>query len=233
MQIGTVEKAVFLERPNRFIARILADGRETVAHVKNTGRCRELLVPGATVYVQRHHDPARRTPFSLIAVEKEGRLVNIDSQAPNAVFYEALQEGLCLPGWPEGQVPPVRVRREVSFGESRLDFCVEGEKARGFLEIKGVTLEENGEARFPDAPTTRGARHMEELERAAGEGLYAAAVFVIQMEGVCRFRPNRPMDPAFAAALERAAGRGVHILAYDCTVTPDSLTLRAPVPVEL
>ena len=167
MRYHSVEPAVFLERPNRFIARVICGGREETAHVKNTGRCRELLIPGARVYVQRHRNPARKTALSLIAVEKDGRLVNIDSQAPNAVWQEALAGGLLLPGRPEAAA---LIRREAVFGDSRLDFYIEWPEVRGWMEVKGVTLEEQGVVRFPDAPTERGRKHLRELSRAAREG---------------------------------------------------------------
>ncbi len=230
MRYHSVEPAVFLERPNRFIARVICGGREETAHVKNTGRCRELLIPGARVYVQRHRNPARKTALSLIAVEKDGRLVNIDSQAPNAVWQEALAGGLLLPGRPEAAA---LIRREAVFGDSRLDFYIEWPEVRGWMEVKGVTLEEQGVVRFPDAPTERGRKHLRELSRAAREGWYAAVVFVIQMEGVSYFTPHRQMDPAFADALEEAVRCGVAALAYDCTVEPDGLTIRNPVEVVL
>ena len=180
--------------------------------------------------MQRHRNPARKTALSLIAVEKDGQLVNIDSQAPNAVWQEALAGGLLLPGRPEAAA---LIRREAVFGDSRLDFYIEWPAVRGWMEVKGVTLEEQGVVRFPDAPTERGRKHLRELSRAAREGWYAAVVFVIQMEGVSYFTPHRQMDPAFADALEEAVRCGVAALAYDCTVEPDGLTIRNPVEVVL
>ena len=239
MQYAAIREASFVSRPNRFIARILVDGREESAHVKNTGRCRELLVPGARLYVQHHDSPARKTAWSVIGVQKGERLINMDSQAPNQVWEEALNGGLVLPGREE---PVASCRREVTPAalledcpvRSRFDFALAWrDGAAGFLEVKGVTLEQEGVARFPDAPTQRGRRHLEELARLAQAGYYAGVAFVIQMAGVDRFEPNDATDPAFGEALRRAERAGVQVLAYDCTVTPDSLAVRRPVRVAL
>lgn len=222
--------ATFSDRPNRFIAYADLDGRRVKCHVKNTGRCRELLLPGARIFLQHHPDAAalgRKTEYSLITVCKQTlhgpKLVNMDSQAPN----EAAREWLCR------QPDVTDVRREVRYRNSRFDlaFCYQGRPA--FMEIKGVTLEESGTARFPDAPTERGIKHLQELEHAAAEGYLACALFVIAMKGICRFEPNRKTHPQFGDALCRAASHGVHILAYDCIVTQDSLTVDQPVPVIL
>lgn len=239
MQYAAMREASFVSRPNRFIARILVDGREEIAHVKNTGRCRELLVPGARLYVQHHDSPARKTAWSVIGVEKGDLLINMDSQAPNQVWEEALNGGLLLPGRRE----PVAVcRREVTPSvllegcpaRSRFDFALSwGDGTAGFLEVKGVTLEQDRVARFPDAPTERGRRHLEELAELSQLGYYAGVVFVIQMAGVAYFEPNDGTDSAFGEALRQAVKAGVQVLAYDCTVTPDSLAVRRPVPVKL
>ena len=226
MKYENICRAVFLRRPNRFIACVDLDGEETVCHVKNTGRCRELLIPGAEVYVQRASKPARRTAWDLIAVRKGKRLINMDAAAPNAVFGEWLRTG--GPGF-----VPELVRPECVHGDSRFDFYLEHGSRRIFAEIKGVTLEENGVVRFPDAPTERGAKHLRGLKACLAEGFEAWAVFVVQMRGVSRFEPNRKTDPAFADALAEAAAAGVRVLALDCAVTPDSLAIAGPVPVRL
>ena len=230
MRYEDIRPAVFLARPNRFVAVIETEkGRET-AHVMNTGRCRELLIPGARIYVQRRRGEGRKTPYALVAVEKGERLINMDSQAPNAVWAEALAGGMWVPGFGEAR----EFRREAMFGTSRLDFQASSAgRGVGYMEIKGVTLEEEGIARFPDAPTVRGERHLRELIRVAEQGLPAAAVFVIQMEGIRRFEPNAATDPAFARALSEAAAAGVTMLAYDCAVTSDSLRIRQRVAVRL
>ena len=231
MQYQTVKKAAFLSRPNRFIARVEREGAEETVHVKNTGRCRELLVPGAAVYLSEGANPARKTRFDLIAVEKErpGRpplLVNMDAQAPNAVFREWAEGGGFVPGL-------TLLRPETAWGNSRFDFYWEAGARKGFVEVKGVTLEEGGHARFPDAPTQRGVKHLEELIACQEEGYEAAVCFVIQMAGMGDFAPNDATHPAFGAALRRAAGAGVRVLAMECAVTPETLTVTAPVPVLL
>ena len=226
MRYQTVISGKFLSRPNRFIAYVETDEGVQVVHVKNTGRCRELLVPGATVYLERGTAPGRKTAFDLIAVEKGNRLVNMDAQAPNRVFAEWVAGG--------GFIPDVRtIRREYVYGESRLDFCLETERGLHLVEVKGVTLEDGGAARFPDAPTERGVRHIRELQRAAAEGLEASLGFIIQMQGIHSVAPNDITHPAFGAALREAAAHGVQICAYDCAVTPDSLEVCSPVPVIL
>ncbi len=226
MQYGAVLEAEFLSRPNRFVAWCRLDGETVLAHVKNTGRCRELLYPGARVLLQRSPGEQRRTTYTLLSVWKGDRLVNIDSQAPNALFREARAAGtLDLPG---------RLRSEVRFGGSRFDFLLEpADGPPRFIEVKGVTLEEKGVALFPDAPTDRGTRHLRELVRALDAGYGALVVFVVQMEGVVVFRPNDRMDPAFGAALREAAARGVGVLALACRVEPGDLRIQSPVPVDL
>ena len=215
----------FLSRPNRFIAHVKVNGKDWVCHVKNTGRCRELLVPGARVYVEESENPARKTKYDLIAVEKGNLLINMDSQAPNKAAQEFLPK--LLPGL-------TFLRPETVWGNSRFDFYAETDSgAKWFLEVKGVTLEDNGVARFPDAPTERGAKHLTELCRCAQEGYHAAVLFVIQMKGVSRFEPNDATDPKFGEALRFAAEHGVKIFAYDCLVTPDSMTVDSPVPIKL
>ncbi len=224
MQYQTVVPGRFLARPNRFIAQVEAEGEVRTVHVKNTGRCRELLIPGAAVYLEKSANPKRKTAYDLIAVEKGGLLVNMDAQAPNRVFAEWLE-----PRLPEGAV----LRREYVYGDSRLDFCVEGPQGLFLIEVKGVTLEDGGAARFPDAPTERGVKHIRELQKAAEAGLGAALFFVVQMENMKSVAPNDGTHPAFGAALREAAAAGVRVCAYDCAVTPGSLRLRREIAVLL
>jgi sugar fermentation stimulation protein A len=244
MKYKEIQEAEFLSRPNRFIANVKVDGKVEAVHVKNTGRCKELLYKGVKVYLEDHtHSPnLRKTRYSLIAVEKrqaqEGeeeavtRTVNIDSYAPNRVVGEALTEGLLeLPGI--GSQFSL-VKAESSYGTSRLDFYVESEAGqKAFIEVKGATLEDGGIARFPDAPTERGIKHVKELCLAADKGFFAYIIFVIQMKGVSCFMPNDDTHPAFGAALREAAGRNVEVLAFDCCVTPESMSLNSRVTVIL
>lgn len=224
--------ATFLERPNRFIAYADLGGIRVKCHVKNTGRCRELLLPGADLVLQHHPDAltnGRKTEYSLITVYKKTEhgteAVNMDSQAPNQAAMEWLLDG-GLPGVSE-------VRREVTYGSSRFDLAFLQDGVPSYMEVKGVTLEENGIARFPDAPTERGVKHLKELEHAAAEGCHAYALFVIAMKGITSFEPNMATHPEFGEALSHAAAHGVQILARDCVVTADSLAIDAPVPVVL
>ena len=215
----------FLSRPNRFIAKVEIAGQEETVHVKNTGRCRELLIPGAAVLCQRAVNPDRKTRFDLICVRKGNRLVNMDSQAPNTAAGEWLASG----GLGEIQ----NLRPETVHGDSRFDFSFTRNGKPCLLEVKGVTLEKDGVCAFPDAPTQRGARHLQGLRRAVEEGFDAYVLFVIQMADVAYFRPHSETDPAFAAALGEAAAAGVQILAYDCAVTETTMALRKPVEVRL
>ncbi|MCL1977006.1 MAG: DNA/RNA nuclease SfsA [Candidatus Bathyarchaeota archaeon] len=217
---------IFLSRPNRFIAQIDLDGIKIVAHVKNTGRCKELLVSGVKVVLQKSNNLERKTVCDLIAVWKNGRLINIDSQAPNKVFLEYLQSGRCVNG-------VTLIKSEVTHGNSRFDFYVEAEERKIFIEVKGVTLEEDGVVLFPDAPTDRGVKHLNELAMCVREGYEAMVVFVIQMNNVCYFTPNNKTHPAFGEALVAAEKTGVRIIALDCMVTENSLTIGDSVPVIL
>lgn len=227
MNYGTVVPGRFLARPNRFIAHVELDGQTQICHVKNTGRCRELLVPGAQVYLEDFGpDTKRKTRYDLIAVEKGSLLINMDSQAPNKAVEEFLRAG----GLWES---PILVRPETKWGNSRFDFYLEQGERKAFLEVKGVTLEQEGLALFPDAPTQRGVKHLEELTAAAAAGFEAYVLFLIQMKGVHTFRPNWELHPQFGQALVQAAQAGVHVLAYDCRVTPSTMVLDAPVPVNL
>ena len=226
MNYERIRKAFFIERPNRFIAYVQLDGEKETVHVKNTGRCAELLVPGAPVYIQESVNPARKTKWDLIAVEKGKRMINMDSQIPNKVVQEWIEGGNLF--------PDVRlVRPETTYGNSRFDLYVEAGDSRIFIEVKGVTLEEDGVCRFPDAPSDRAVKHMEELVRAKKEGYETYVFFVIQMKDVRYFTPNMDTHPAFAETLKKAAAAGVKILAYDCEVTSDSITIREPVDVVL
>ena len=217
MKYENIRRAVFLERPNRFIARVELDGKTETVHVKNTGRCRELLIPGSEVWLTRSANPARKTKYDLVAVRKgNGILFNIDSQAANAVTLE----------WLRGQEWD-EIRPEYTYGASRVDFFMRKGVEQYLMEVKGCTLERDGIGFFPDAPTERGAKHVRELMHAAAEGYHAILAFVIQMDGVYEVRPNRETDPAFADALEEAARHGVRILFLPCHVEPDSLTVTA------
>ena len=218
----------FLARPNRFIAHVKVGGREIIAHVKNTGRCKELLLPGATVYLQDWGEEhfGRKTRYDLIAVEKGSLLVNMDSQAPNKVFSEWAKEGRFVPGL-------TYLKPEAKWGNSRFDFYWEAGTRRGFVEVKGVTLEQDGLVRFPDAPTERGVKHLEELILAREEGYETAVCFVIQMEGMRVFSPNDETHPAFGAALRKAAAAGVNVIAMECCVAPDSLRITKEIPISL
>ena len=218
--------ARFLSRPNRFVAQVELDGVETTVHVKNTGRCRELLVPGARVWLVKSDNPSRKTAYDLVAVGKGDRLINMDSQAPNAVFGEWAQAGCFVPGL-------TLLKPEYKHGDSRFDFYWEAGDRKGFVEVKGVTLEQDGAVYFPDAPTQRGIKHLHGLTTCLDEGYEAAVCFVIQMEQADFFSPNDETHPAFGEALRQAHAAGVRVLALSCSVTPDSLSISAPVPVRL
>ena len=216
---------VFRNRPNRFIAHVEIGGEMQVVHVKNTGRCRELLVPGCRVWCQRADNPARKTQFDLIAVEKGLRLINMDSQAPNRAAGEWLASG--------GLGEVENLRPETTHGDSRFDFSFTRAGKPCFLEVKGVTLEADGVCAFPDAPTQRGAKHLRGLAEAARQGYGAYVLFVIQMADVKYLHPNDRTDPAFGTALREAAKQGVQVLAVQCRVTPESMEITEFVPVEL
>mgnify|MGYP002512318464 CR=1 FL=1 len=226
MEYSDITAGIFISRPNRFLARVEIGGREELCHVKNTGRCRELLIPGARLILQHHDDSRRRTAWSVIGVYKGDRFINMDSQAPNQAAYEWVLAG------GDGRFERAElVRREKSFGNSRFDLYVEAGERRTFLEVKGVTLETDGVARFPDAPTERGVKHVEELISCRKAGYEAALLFVIQMRGIRRLEPNWGTHAAFGEALRRAGAAGVELLAYDCLVTENSMRLYRPVPV--
>ena len=225
MHYENIVPGVFLERPNRFIAHVEIDGVREVCHVKNTGRCKELLQPGVTVWCQRAANPERKTKFDLIAVQKGDRRINMDSQAPNAVVKEWLEGGGL------GQI--TNLRPETVHGDSRFDFAFQRDGSQCFMEVKGVTLENDGVCAFPDAPTERGVKHLQGLTKAAGEGYGAYVLFVIQMEKVKYLHPNDDTHPAFGDALRRAAKAGVRILAMDCKVTESTMTIQNPVEIRI
>ena len=225
MNYKNMVSGIFLSRPNRFIAHIEIDGQTEICHVKNTGRCRELLPVGAKVWCQKSGNPNRKTKYDLIAVEKGDRLINMDSQAPNAAVGEWLSGG--------GLGPVENLRAETFHGDSRFDFSFTLKDRQCFLEVKGVTLENDGVCAFPDAPTERGTKHLRGLTQAAKEGFGAYVLFVIQMSDAKYLHPNDGTDPAFGAALREDAANGVNVLAMDCAVTPDTMEIRFPVPVQL
>ena len=220
MRYSNITRAVFRHRPNRFLAEVEIDGQEQTVHVKNTGRCRELLIPGCEVWLTEPGTPGRKTKYDLVAVRKaDGVLFNIDSQAPNRVVKEWLQkQGFSA------------VSPEHTYGDSRFDFYMEKDKdgvrtERYLMEVKGCTLEIDGIGYFPDAPTLRGVKHIRELIRAKREGYHAALAFVIQMDGVTEVRPNTDTHPEFAAAMKDARAAGVEVLFFTCHVEPDLLEI--------
>ena len=226
MKYNNIFKGVFKERPNRFIARVTVDGEEKICHVKNTGRCRELLLPDAEVILQKFDTGTRKTEYDLIAVYKNGMLINIDSQAPNKVFGEWVRDSGFF-----GEL--TLIRPECTFKNSRFDFYLETAERKIFVEVKGVTLERDGVLLFPDAPTERGARHLRELAEAVKEGYEAYVFFVIQMKKCLYFTPNAETDKAFSDTLKRVAGEGVHVCAVCCDTTSDSLSITEHVKVKL
>lgn len=226
MTYENIRPAVFLNRPNRFIANIEMDGQQKVCHVKNTGRCKEILVPGAHVFVQEVASAKRKTAYDLISVQKGERLINIDSNAPNKVFHQWVQEGRFLPSIE-------LIKPECSYGNSRFDFFIISDGRPTFVEVKGVTLEDNCIVRFPDAPTLRGVKHLNELTRCVQEGYDAWVVFIIQMHSVCCFEPNWETHPDFGQALRAAKEKGVNLLALDCKVTENSIEANKPVELRI
>lgn len=239
MTYQDIHAARFLARPNRFIAQVELEGRVETVHVKNTGRCKELLLPGCTVYLEGSSNPARKTKYDLVAVEKvrpdrPPLFINMDSQAPNKVFAEWVAAGL---GEDLGLPRPTLLRPETTWGNSRFDFYWElSEKGcgrKGYVEVKGCTLEEQGLALFPDAPTERGVKHLRELAACREAGFEAAVCVVVQMAGMTAFSPNDRTHPEFGAALREAAQAGVRVLAVECAAAPGSLTMTKPVPVKL
>lgn len=226
MKYKETEKAVFLKRPNRFIAEVEIQGKRETVHVKNTGRCKELLIPGTEVILEKSGNPNRKTKYDLICVNKQGRLINMDSQIPNKAAEEWIKKGGLFP-------EEVSIRPEKKYGNSRFDLYVESPVRRAFVEVKGVTLEEDNVVRFPDAPTVRGIKHVEELIHCMEEGYEAYLLLVIQMKGVKKFMPNWETHPEFGQALAKAEKAGVKILARDCLVTEDTIEIQEEVPVDL
>ena len=228
MKYGKMIHGMLERKVNRFIAEVYINGIKELVHIKNTGRLNELLLPKAKVMLEHSDNPNRKTRYSLILVEKNGRWVNIDSQAPNAVAFEALKKGELIE---IGLVDAVK--REVAFGDSRFDLYFEKDGEKGFIEVKGVTLENDGVVMFPDAPTSRGTKHVLELTKAVQEGYSCSILFVIQMKECRLFTPNKEMDPAFTNALLRASQQGVQIMVYDCIVKKDELILDQRIPVSV
>lgn len=226
MKYRNITKGKFLNRPNRFIAQVEIQGQVETVHVKNTGRCKELLIPGVEVILEKSDNPARKTGYDLICVNKNGNWINMDSQIPNKAAKEWLMKGELFP-------EKITVCSEKTYGNSRFDLYVESPYRKAFLEVKGVTLEEEGIARFPDAPTKRGVKHIQELIHCLEEGYEAYLLFVIQMKGIRRFEPNWQTHPELGEALLKARKAGVKILAYDCLVTEDSMVLENPIPILL
>ena len=230
MKYTKIKKGRFISRPNRFIAKVNIDGIEEIVHVKNTGRCKELLLDNATVYLYESDNLSRKTKYDLIAVEKETKsgtiVINMDSQVPNDVVEEWLKSGALFS-------KDATIRREFTYNKSRFDFYIEDNAHKAFLEVKGVTLENDGVASFPDAPTERGIKHINELVSAIKEGYEAYILFVIQMKGVYKFTPNDITHKAFGDALRNAQKAGVKVLAVDCIVSPDKISIDNMIPIEL
>lgn len=226
MKYKNTVRAEFCDRPNRFIAHVKINGVMETVHVKNTGRCRELLVSGCPVILEKSDNTARKTAYDLISVCKEGRWINMDSQAPNQAAAEWIQGGGLFP-------EEVSVYRERKYGNSRFDIYVESPERKAFIEVKGVTLEENNIVRFPDAPTERGLKHVEELAECMQDGYEAYLLFVIQMKDVRKFQPNWNTHHRFGDALKAAREAGVRILAMDCMIGEDFMRIQDPVEVDL
>lgn len=232
MEYKKIVRGEFITRPNRFIAYVKVNGQEEIVHVKNTGRCKELLIPGATVYLELSDNPHRKTKYDLVMVEKQcdkfsqPRLINMDSQAPNKAVGEWLNNGTYIQN-------PQLVRPETKFGNSRFDFYVETKDQKIFVEVKGVTLEKDGVVRFPDAPSVRAVKHLEELIQSVGQGFEAYVFFLIQMDRVDQFQPNDVTHKLFGDTLRKAKKAGVHILAYDSVVWEKGMKVGNPVPVVL
>lgn len=224
MKYNSIVKGIFLERPNRFIAHCLIDGKEEVCHVKNTGRCRELLQKGATVFLEKSPNPNRKTQYDLVSVIKNHRIINMDSQIPNFVVEESLNKIFDN---------IVSVKRECKYGNSRFDIYVETETEKIFVEVKGVTLENDGVVRFPDAPTERGIKHLKELQEAVKDGYRACVVFLIQMHDVKYFEPNYETHREFANELKNAYENGVEIYAFDSVVTPEEIKMNNIIEIKM
>lgn len=226
MKYNNMCEGIFLERPNRFIANVLIDGKKEKVHVKNTGRCKEILTKGTKVYLEKSNNPNRKTKYSLISAYKEDQLINIDSQVPNKVVFDAIKSNRIK------ELENIKVlKREVTFGNSRFDLYFEKDKESGFIEVKGVTLENNGLSLFPDAPTERGTKHIKEMIKVVESGLKGYIFFLIQMENIKYFTPNTSMDEKFSNALIEANKKGVNILAYNSIVKEDSIKINEKIEV--
>ena len=224
MKYSNIYKGTFLERPNRFIAICEINGKEEICHVKNTGRCRELLVKGATVYLEKSSNPNRKTQYDLVCVQKNNKLINMDSQIPNYVVTESLDKIFN---------DITYVKQEYKYGNSRFDIYVETKTDKIFVEVKGVTLENDGVVRFPDAPTERGIKHLKELQKAVAEGYRACVVFLVQLHGVKYFEPNYETHPEFAKELKNAYENGVEIFVYDSVVTPEEIIMNNRIELKM
>lgn len=226
MKYKKIVEGIFLERPNRFIAYVEINGHKETVHVKNTGRCRELLIPGTAVFLEMSDNPDRKTKYDLVKVKKGNRIVNMDSQAPNKVVEEWLKDNNLYSN-------TTLIKREKTYEKSRFDFYIEGDGQKAWMEVKGVTLENDGVVSFPDAPSERAVKHIEHLIKARKEGYDAYVMFVVQMSGVKYFTPNYKTHEKFAEILRRAYEAGVKILAYECNVTETEMTISKPVKVVL
>lgn len=228
MHYSKIRKATFLKRPNRFIAHVMLDNQEEIVHVKNTGRCKEIFHKDTTVLLEESNNPNRKTKYSIIGAYKKDTLINTDAQIPNYVVYEGISENKIK------EISNVSfLKKEVTFGDSRFDLYFETSTSKGFIEVKGVTLEENKIALFPDAPTQRGTKHIYEMIRAVEKGYEGYIFFLIQMKGIKYFTPNQKMDPDFADALKKAQNSGVKILAYDSHVTEEEIIIGKKIEVIL
>lgn len=225
MKYNNIIKATFLNRPNRFIANILVGEKEQICHVKNTGRCKELLTDNAVIYVQQNNNPNRKTKYDLIAVEKGNRLINMDSQIPNKVAYEWLIEKE-----PFGKI--TYIKPETKYKNSRFDFYFETKSEKAFAEIKGVTLEKDGIVLFPDAPSERAVKHLNELSEALSDGYKCYVIFIIQMDNVSYFTPNYQTHKAFGETLKKVQEKGIIITAIDCLVAPNSINYNQIIPIK-
>lgn len=228
MKYKEVADAIFIMRPNRFIAQVILDGNKEIVHVKNTGRCREILTEGTQVILEKAENMNRRTAYSLICAYKGNTLINIDSQVPNAVVFEGIRDKKV-----RELLNVCKLKREVFYGNSRFDIYYETPSEKGFVEVKGVTLEEDGVAMFPDAPTERGTKHINEMVKAVSEGYKGYIFFLIQMKGVKYFTPHKEMDEKFASALKNAKEKGVKVLAYDSYVTENEISIGSEIKVLL
>lgn len=228
MQYNNIVEGIFIERVNRFIAHVRIEDRIEAVHVKNTGRCKELFIKGVTVYLEESDNPDRKTRYSLISIYKGDLLINLDSQVPNLVVYEAIRDGRL-----ELFKGLKMLKREVTFGDSRFDLYYETDTKKGYIEVKGVTLESDGIAMFPDAPTTRGSKHIHGLIDGQSKGFQNYIFFLIQIPKVHTFRPNYATDPVFGKSLSDAVANGVTPLIYNCEITRDTITLSESVTLQL